>query len=177
MLDLSRVMSDVDRVEQERGGKIIQVFAKHGIELNSTRIMGTNIMTDGDISYRHLGLPGRGLKTSLNCFGVSSSSPLPTLHRDRVETTYKGDGREVTCVSPMCQALANILEKFSAKKGNVISIIGTPSQPSLHVLKLRLFCWLRASRPPPAAMPSRLQVTRRDRSERWSPTRRFLRHS
>ena len=122
-----------------------------------------------------VGLPGRGLKTSLNCFGVSSSSPLPTLHRDRVETMYKGDGREVTCVSPMCQALANILEKFSAKKGNVISIIGTPSQPSLHILKLQLFCWLRASLPPPVAMPSRsVQATRRDRSERWSPTRRFL---
>jgi hypothetical protein len=70
VLDLSRVMSDVDRFEQERGGKIIQVFVKHGIELNSTRIMGTNIMTDGDISYRHLRYAIAVLKQDIGLTGA-----------------------------------------------------------------------------------------------------------
>jgi len=70
VLDLSKAMSDIDRVEQERRGKIIQVFAKHGIELNSTRIMGTNIMTDGDISYCHLRYAIAVLKQDIGSTGA-----------------------------------------------------------------------------------------------------------
>jgi len=54
VVELATVMSDFGPGEQERQleAEIFHVFAKHGIEFNSTRIVGTDIMTDGDISHR-----------------------------------------------------------------------------------------------------------------------------
>ena len=52
VVELATVMSDFGRGEQERQAEIFQVFAQHGIEFNSTTILGTDIMTDGNISHR-----------------------------------------------------------------------------------------------------------------------------
>ena len=49
---LSKVMSNIDRDEQQRDAKIMRVFADHGMDLGSTDVLGTNAMTDRDNSSR-----------------------------------------------------------------------------------------------------------------------------